>query len=271
MDKDKLFEHYEKLYFHELEIREKITARIQFTFALLASAFTIMSYMIRMLNYDAAPVVIYIFWGLSALFLLFFILCLMNLVPAYWGNLYQLIPTPVGTDEYKGNIDAHNKKLEQYNSDYPKNVQQITATKTKVKDYLYNSYRDCSTHNSIANEWRSEQTYIGFKRLLISVVPLIFTGLLFVINDLDLSSPKVKQENEKALLSKEIKQLKNRLDKVEKVATPIRQEVKKMPENNDNGQTVDIIPPPPPEPSTPEPRDSMEDLRDDIATYETKE
>jgi hypothetical protein len=43
MDRQKLFEHYEKIYFHKLDVREKLAGIVQITFALVATAYTILS------------------------------------------------------------------------------------------------------------------------------------------------------------------------------------------------------------------------------------
>ena len=44
MNKDDLFKFYEKLYFHEIEMREKLNARIQIYLAIIAALFSLIAF-----------------------------------------------------------------------------------------------------------------------------------------------------------------------------------------------------------------------------------
>lgn len=84
MNKERLFELYEKLYFHEMEVRERITGRVQITFALVATGYTILSYMLRMLDYTALHGAIMVFAISSGLTFALSFVCLYFLVRAFW-------------------------------------------------------------------------------------------------------------------------------------------------------------------------------------------
>ncbi|MFA0730444.1 hypothetical protein, partial [Vibrio sp. 10N.222.48.A4] len=88
MDKQRLFELYEKLYFHEMEVREKITGRVQVTFALVATGYTILSYMLRMLDFTSNKFAVSTFVICTAVTFLISFGCLYYLIRAFWGNTY---------------------------------------------------------------------------------------------------------------------------------------------------------------------------------------
>jgi hypothetical protein len=93
MDRLKLFEHYEKIYFHKLDVREKLAGRVQIIFALVATAYTILSYMLRMLDYNSSINIIILFSCCYVFFALFYFLSLNNLVRAFPPVSGLLSPT----------------------------------------------------------------------------------------------------------------------------------------------------------------------------------
>ncbi|WP_279147204.1 hypothetical protein [Photobacterium carnosum] len=89
MNKQRLFELYEKVYFHEMEIREKIVSRVQLTFILVATGYTILSYMLRMLDFNSNLIAIGVFATCALVTFLISLGCLYYLVRAFWGNTYN--------------------------------------------------------------------------------------------------------------------------------------------------------------------------------------
>jgi len=47
MNRDNLFKFYEKLYFHEIEMREKLNARIQIYLAIIAALFSLIAFILK--------------------------------------------------------------------------------------------------------------------------------------------------------------------------------------------------------------------------------
>lgn len=192
MNKKYLFELYEKLYFHEMEVRERITNRVQITFALVATGYTILSYMMRMLDYTVINLATNIFIIATGITFILSIMCLYFLVRAFWGNTYEGMPSPVQTDLYRENLKSHKKSIEQYNKKYPKNKQQKINVDSSIYEHLYQKFRDCSTHNTEVNDRRSKQLHQAFKWLLFAAIPMLVSSVTFIIYDLDVSSPRKK-------------------------------------------------------------------------------
>jgi Ca2+/Na+ antiporter len=257
MDRQKLFEYYEKIYFHELNVREKLAGRVQITFALVATAYTILSYMLRMLDYNSSINIIILFSCFCVFFALFSFLSLNNLVRAFWGNEYKGIPSPCETDNYKEQLENHKSAIEQYNNDNPTNTQPTVDVDSKLSGYLYDYYRNCSTHNTEINDRRSVQIHQAFKWLLISIAPLFLASSIFIAMDLDLSSIRKKVNDNQQLLVLELKEVKSKIDKLEQFQINIQKEVFMSDEIENNQNST---PPPPTQPEAPAPRVLIEDI-----------
>jgi hypothetical protein len=214
MNKEKLFELYQKLYFHEMGVREKITGRVQVTFALVATGYAISSYMLRMLDYTIAnQMTVGIFFVLLFLSLGLSFWCLQYLLKAFWGNTYKGIPTSKDIDAYQKSLITHKKDTENYNYNHPNNVQTIVDVELRLSDYMYDKYAECSSHNTDLNDQRSIQIHLAFKWLLISSIPLFIASIFFVAFDLDASSPRKETAIIDSSVAKELSEIKNGLKK----------------------------------------------------------
>jgi hypothetical protein len=250
MNQQRLFELYEKSYFHEMEVREKITGRVQITFALVATGYTIISYMFRMLDYTSDKSAILFFIILMLVCVLLSIKCIVYLVCAFWGNEYFALPSACDTDDYRDKLIEYNKTLHEYNITHKDNIQELNDIDLKMMNFVYKHYKNCSSHNSATNDKRSRQLHLSFKWLLFSAVPLILASSIFVISDLDVSSPRKETPIINVTLSKSVDELKNALIVFSEQQKKLLKEVSMPDENND-------LPPSPPE--TPEPRVLIED------------
>ncbi|WP_273761176.1 hypothetical protein [Aeromonas hydrophila] len=190
MNRESLFKMYEKSYYHEMETREKIAGRVQINFALAAAGFTVISYMIRMLDFDKNLFLIILccISIFACLILSFF--CIKSLINAFWGNEYKGIPTANEIDRYRNELIAHNAKIDIYNHNYPGNIQPSTNVEQKTYDFIYEKFRDCSSHNSEINESRYLSIHDSFRWLLYSGIPFLISISIFIMGDLDVSSPR---------------------------------------------------------------------------------
>jgi len=190
MNKQNLYELYEKTYFHEMEVREKLVGRVQINFALIATGFAIISYMIRMLDFEQSHPVIGIFLLSVFISLALSIFCIRHLVRAFWGNEYEGMPVALEIDNYRNELLVHAKNIIDYNSLYPEEAQPEVDVDKEVASFVYNKFRDCSSHNTKVNDQRSEHVHKSFGWLLYSSVPFFIASSLFVIGNLDVSSPR---------------------------------------------------------------------------------
>jgi hypothetical protein len=190
MTKDKLFEIYKNNYFHEMDVRDKFIGRIQLNFALVAAIFTLISYMVRMIDYDQSTNAISIFWVLIVVVCGLSIGCLTHLLKAYWGNEYKGMPSATDSDNYRIELVKHRGQIKNYNLQYPSNAQPTINVDKTMKLYLYSKYRDCSSFNTDVNDIRSAHIHQSFKWLLFLLIPFILAGCVFIFGNLDVSSPR---------------------------------------------------------------------------------
>ncbi|EHT4943698.1 hypothetical protein VV99796_03495 [Vibrio vulnificus] len=190
MNKQSLYELYEKTYFHEMEVREKLVGRVQINFALIATGFAVLSYMVRMLDFEQNhPVIgIFILSVLASLVLVTF--CIRHLVKAFWGNEYEGMPIANEIDKYRIELLEHAERIKTYNTQYPEEAQPEVDVEQEVSNFVYNKFRDCSSHNTKVNDVRSEHVHKSFGWLLYSSIPFLVASLLFVVGNLDVSSPR---------------------------------------------------------------------------------
>ncbi|WP_141341318.1 hypothetical protein [Vibrio harveyi] len=250
MNKKNLFELYEKIYFHEMEIREKLVGRVQVNFALLATGYAVLSYMIRMVDYSQPSVVIDWFYAavLACVCCSFF--CINHLIRAFWGNVYRCMPTACEIDEYKTELKNHNLQIEEYNLANPDNIQPKNKVNKCVEKYIYEQVRDCTSHNTTINDQRSAHIHHSFRWILFCSVPFIFSSLIFISGDLDVSSPTKETLIRNTSQLEELQRLTVALGNLERsICKPTDKEIivsKRTP------------PPPPPPPKAPEPRNVIQ-------------
>lgn len=248
MDKQSLYDLYEKTYFHEMEVREKLVARVQINFALVAAGYAIVSYMIRMLDFSQNSLVICLFSLAVVICLALSCFCISHLVKAFWGNEYQGMPTALEIDNYRTSLIAHRSEIDKYNSSYPEARQSEINVNEMVTDFVYNKFRDCSTHNTNVNDRRSTHIHQSFGWLLYSSIFFIIASLFFILGNLDVSSPRKETPISNSSLTKQ-------LVKVTSILEAINESIgdSKGVEMSNNK-----TPPPPPPPSQPQPRRIIE-------------
>lgn len=217
--KIELLNHYEKLYFHEMEVKEKIIPRVQLNFAFLATIFTVVIYMVRMVDYSESFKFIVLFYISIGIFIFISYFSVSNLIRAFWGYEYKGLPTPDETEDYKFKLEQHNKEITKYNEKYPNNQQDLNRVQELVSNYLYNQFKGCATFNAYVNDSRSVFIHQSIKWIFFSLVPFIFCCIFFLIGDLDSSSPQKKQAlSEKSESSHLLIDLNQRLKTLENTA-----------------------------------------------------
>ncbi|EHZ7124103.1 hypothetical protein WFH67_21585 [Vibrio vulnificus] len=245
MNKNRLFELYEKTYFHEMEVREKLVGRVQINFALVATGFAVLSYMVRMLDFSSNHVVL----GLFILSVLFSIglagFCVYHLVKAFWGNEYKGIPTGLDIDNYRDQMVVYKSQIEVFNKENPDESVPDVDVDTRVYDYVYSKFRDCSSHNTKVNDLRSAHIHDSFRWLLRTAIPFIFASFFFIAGDLDVSSPR----KETPILNKSLNES---LEKITHLLEQSKNSV--INDKEDSMSKHQTNPQPPPPPTEPPPR-----------------
>lgn len=165
MTQDDLFKLYQKLYFHEIDMREKLNSRIQIPLAIIVAQITLLGYILKCLTNIKSD-----FYGILVIILFVCTILLIATSIYYfirsWYNYeYSFLPAANETEEYRSLL------LETYRG--YENCDLLVEN--ALKDYLYNYYADCSTINTNNNDKRSIYIHKTSKYLIASFVIIFLT------------------------------------------------------------------------------------------------
>ena len=166
------------MYFHELDIREKITSRLQLPLALTLASLSVFGFIIKGLNYETIGYDDYIFVGAFSIGILMLLTSSLYFVRAYWGHTYQFIPTPILTENYRKELV---ETYEEFND-----CEGLVSK--HLNDYLYDYFSECASDNTSINDTRSEALHMCNTFLLISFIPLLITFTAFNYYKLDVET-----------------------------------------------------------------------------------
>lgn len=166
MDREQRAALYEKLYFHELERREKISARLTLPFGAMLATIGLLSFM---LNAEVRPLGQHFFW------LLFSAACVALLIGAFFfrlawfGHSDKLLPTA-------SNIEAYHTELKAIYAPYP-NADELVAR--HFGDFIFDYLKRDSSANAVNNDRRSYNIYRANVALTVAVLLAFVTAVPF--------------------------------------------------------------------------------------------
>lgn len=178
MDDKKRFELYEKLYFHEVESKDKVVARLQIPLALVLSITSIYAFFIKGINFHNFE-----FWNVAffctfALSLLLFLASVWHFIKALYGHSYEFIPSALETEAYRDTLIEAYKNY----SDSEKLVER------HFNDYIFRYYNECSSFNTAVNDQRSYYLHMCNTYLISTALPLAVAFLIFSLTGIDINS-----------------------------------------------------------------------------------
>lgn len=192
MSKYDLQEIYKDLYYHELDVREKITNRLQITFAFHATALTVIAYMSRMIDYQSNIYLLGVFYLSLFIALIFLSRSIFETIKAFWGNTYKGLASADKIEKYRKNCLQHKNDLDTYKSKNPSDNIADYSPELKINNYLYLEFSKCASHNANINDARSKRIHTATKYLLYFCIPFLIVSVLFTVFDMDASSPRKK-------------------------------------------------------------------------------
>ena len=201
MDKAARKSLYEKLYYQELEAKDKIIARVQVVIAFILTSNSVLIYIVRNMDWRQASQALCVITGLLIIFFVLSICSTIFLVRSFWGNAFKYIPTPMEIDNYLNEMERHNRDLAHYRENEAHN-QKLIDPQRKLDNWFYDELKKCASYNAEVNQIRSERLHQAVKFFLLSMLPLFFAGILFVASGLDLSSPLRKAVSSEAEVAK---------------------------------------------------------------------
>ena len=170
---------YEKLYFHEIELREKIIGRLQITLSIIFPILGGISYLI--LNFENKhDNNSFIFIGLLFLCLIFIFISLYLFSKSWHGHKLTVLPTALDILKFIKDINLQNWSNEKKQLEF--------------NDYLKESFAKSATDNTITNAKKSKLLKRTNKALISSSLFLIICFFLFSYYELD-KTPKVNISN----------------------------------------------------------------------------
>jgi hypothetical protein len=176
MDDYKTLAFHEKLYFHEMDSREKLIARLQLALAILSGLVGVWTYIVSSLDFNGHPGPFT--W---AVFLVSFATgsglvatACFKFVKALWGHSYECLPVATEIENYR--IKLHETYQEFSDGDE-------TAV-DHYRKFLIKYFSECSTHNAKQNALRYKLLHETASFIVYSLPLIFFAALTFILGGL---------------------------------------------------------------------------------------
>ncbi|RFC34519.1 MAG: hypothetical protein DID91_2727702655 [Candidatus Nitrotoga sp. MKT] len=175
MSKNPLFGLYEKLYFHEIEVREKLGGRLQTPMAIIVSLIGVLAYLLQNFDKDHISTFAALFIFLLTLSSLALVAAMCFFVCSWYGHTYAFLPSAEETEKYRQLLQKTYKQYKNGN----------TLAETYLNDYLCTKYIALATQNTQCNDKRSLNIHRTNGTLIVAVILVALTFTSFITGDLD--------------------------------------------------------------------------------------
>ncbi|MGQ0543938.1 MAG: hypothetical protein ACT4P3_01210 [Betaproteobacteria bacterium] len=172
MNEDQLFLLYERLYFHELERRERLSARLNVPLAILVSVVGFLAFMLQTAPRHLDGWLAIGFWMLFCSAAASCGVGMWFFRRAWFGHADKLLPTANRTETYRQEVARLYEPYE--------NAVELTAA--AMKRYFYEYYMRVSSDNTANNDQRSYDIYRATYAISVAV---LLAFLAFVPFQLD--------------------------------------------------------------------------------------
>jgi hypothetical protein len=175
MEPEKVFELYEKLYFHEVDAREKIAARLQIPLAILLSITSVFAIFLKgadFTNYSGWNITFFVIVAIS---LLLHGVSAAYFIKSFYGHSYEFIPTAVDSETYRQELISTYREFDDRDE----------LVRKYFKEYLFKYYSECATKNTLANDQRSKFIHKCNTYFVINLIPLILAFIIFTFTGID--------------------------------------------------------------------------------------
>lgn len=162
MDINSRRELYEKIYYYELDQREKLESRLKIPMTIFAIEFSMALFLfnkiivIKNFSPDEFFWVIYTGGCVSLIISIFFF------IKSWYGYKYKLIPTSIDIENYYRDTKEHYYKIDTDKFE--------SWTNEAFQEYLLESYRNYGAYNTINNDRKSYNLHNCISTLLISFI-----------------------------------------------------------------------------------------------------
>lgn len=175
-----LFDFYKNLYFHEIEIREKLNARVQTPLIIIISIIGALAFMLQ--NYDKnmhneSSLLFIVFLAASFLTLL---LSVYYFIRSWYNWTYSFLPTAKDTESYRG-------KLYETYKEYKDGEK---MAENYLDEYLCNYFIECSSNNTQVNDKRTLYFHKTNRWLIMTAFLALISFFSFCYGNLDTRNQK---------------------------------------------------------------------------------
>ncbi|MBF0140502.1 MAG: hypothetical protein HQL74_09495 [Magnetococcales bacterium] len=174
MEYKDVFQLYEKLYFHEIDAREKLSSRLQAPLALIVSLIGTLAFFLQNYNHQDTSYASYLFVVLIFLSAIGLTRAIYTFVRSWYDNIYFFLPSSEDTERYREQLIEIYKEYEHGEK----------LAMGHFSNYLMKYYIECSSKNTICNDRRSiflhkTSTALIFTALFMfaAFLPFYFGGL----------------------------------------------------------------------------------------------
>lgn len=208
---------YEKMYLHEEEIKNSLAIKTQVIFTAIFALVSTTIYLARFLDFSSRPDIALAISLMITLVVTTAMISTYFNFKAFSGSEFKRMPYAAKVKDYYDEQIQYNIELDRYNAKVTQHerISLIDPTK-ETENFISNTYVSCSTHNALANEKRSRWLFQAIVAFLLACIPLAFASLLFVLFDMDTSSPRKNFATKDAYVGGEIASLKNHLLNISK-------------------------------------------------------
>lgn len=203
---------YEKMYAYEEEIKDSISIKTQLIFTAIFILISTTVYLARFLDFSVKPDIAYVIAFLVSLVVIIAAFSTYFNFRAFSGSEFNRMPYASKVQEYYDEQVQYNIDVEQYNiAVEPDDEIELIDPKKETEAFISKTYINCATHNALVNEERSRWVFKALAGFLLACVPLAIASLLFVIFDMDTSSPRKNLSIKDSYVGGEIASLRNQL------------------------------------------------------------
>ncbi|WP_292992652.1 hypothetical protein [Nitrosomonas sp.] len=177
------------LYFHELSARDKVFNRLQLNYAIFTSEIALLAYMARMVDFSSSYVILVSFYMCLIISLIFLGIAAKWTWVALTGYKYATLPKSQEIIAYKENLRVYSDEIKKYNEISGENIS-VPDPNAKFDIYVYEIISFCTDRNYQINEDRRLIVRKSLLFVFYGAIPFVFAAILFIIFDLDASSPR---------------------------------------------------------------------------------
>lgn len=182
---------YEKMYVYEEEIKDSISLKTQLIFTAIFILISTTVYLARFLDFSIKPDIAYVIAFLVVMVVIIASFSTYFNCKAFSGSEFNRMPYASRVQEYYEDQEKYNVEVEKYNSVVePEDALPKIDPKKETLDFISKTYTNCATHNALINEARSRWVFKALAGFLLACIPLAIASLLFVVFDMDTSSPR---------------------------------------------------------------------------------